>query len=571
MRAILESLRATGDPVDTLEIRRRLAESFDDPDERADVYRELGDTWRDRFDAPDRALESYERAVDTAPTPELWERIRSTAEALGDADHRYEARLALAEHADDDETTADHLFEASVLARDDLGEPERALRGFEEVYELDPSRFEAFQAIESLLQAAEDWHRLEAAYRWALDSTREREDVEDDVRAILWFKLGELRESQLDAPREAIEAYREASDLFPESPKFHEAIVSVAKSQDEDAEIAERHLRALYELDPNRIDVLKRLGRLYLKRDELDAALCHLRAHDALGGHLDERASSFLEQFETGMYNSPDRTLGADLRREYLEPASFDPNLGRVFALLFPVLHDWTSEFRSEYGLDGDDYVDLDEPLAFNNIYRDVAGTLGWDQPPDLWRHAEYRALTKAALDEPAVIAGDDLFGSGDEKRIAFATAKTLFLLERPFYLLGLRDVSDLQAFFLLALQMVRPEVEFERDEAMEEAYQTMDRAIEGDQRDQLRDAIDAATDESDEIDLQGWVEAVEDAANRAGLLFAGDLEVARMHLESETDSFSERSVETRLHELVTYSLSDDYLALRDALGISVA
>ncbi len=572
MQALLQSWRVTGDPFDALETREQLIEAFDDPEASAEAYVELGDEWRERFDRGRKALELYERAADFAPTDEVWEHIRTTAESLDDADESlYRAHLTLAERADGDEARAEHFTAAATVARDELWSPERARRALERALEIEPDRFEAFQSLVSMLEDAEDWSRLERAYRHVIDLNRQRQSPDDDLLAILWYQLGEVYRRYLDQPRDAIEVYREASTLFPDNPKFHEAIVNLVESTHTDAEVAEQHLRALYRIDASRTDVLKRLGRLYLRRESLDPALCHFRAYEALGGSLDDQEASLVERFETGMYRSPDRTLDEELRREKLYPDDLDPDVSEVFRLLFPVLFEWTSEFRSEYGLDRTDAIDLDEPLAFNNTYRDIAETLARDDIPPLWQNSEYRGLNKAALDSPSVIAGDDLFESGDEKRIAFATARVLFLLEPPFYWLGLRDVSELRAFFWLALQMVRPDVELERDEAMEDAYRLMKRKLDDDHRDRLRDAIERATDDADDVELLSWVEAVEDAADRVGLLFADDLNVARMHLQTETDTFSGRDIETRMRNLAEYSVSDDYLALREALGMAVS
>jgi tetratricopeptide (TPR) repeat protein len=492
------------------------------------------------------------------------------ARRADDPERLYDALWARAERVDDPDDSLADLRDATDLARRELDDA-LMLRALDAALEIAPGRRDILEAIASHLAERRDWERLASIYERALEDCRAIE-VEPGRRAELWFELGRLRETRLERQEAALEAYRDATELSPRSPDYHEAAAELAASSAiEDDDLAEHHWHALLELEPERIDVLNELGGLHLQSESIDAALWHYHTCEAVEGTVDERGRQLLNHFATGMYNSADGVLDDALRREHLYPSSLDLAINEVFRLLFPVLYEWTSEFRSEYGLGADDQVDLDDPLAFNNIYRDVATSLGWPEPPDLWHDPSRRGLAQGALDEPIVIAGDDLFGSGDERRIAFAVAKTLVLLEQPFYLIGIRSFADLQAFFMLALQLVHPDIEgLERDEAMADAYREMEQSIVGERRERLDEAIDAATDADDEIDLGRWYEAVEDTANRVGLLFAGELNVARTHLEEADETFSQRSVDQRFRALADYARSDDHLALREALGLSI-
>ena len=58
--------------------------------------------------------------------------------------------------------------------------------------------------------------------------------------------------------------------------------------------------------------------------------------------------------------------------------------------------------------------------------------------------------------------------------------------------------------------------------------------------------------------------------ATRAGLLLCGDLEIARKIISAEPQAPGDLSVDQKMRELVLFSVSDNYTALRSALGVAV-
>jgi hypothetical protein len=70
--------------------------------------------------------------------------------------------------------------------------------------------------------------------------------------------------------------------------------------------------------------------------------------------------------------------------------------------------------------------------------------------------------------------------------------------------------------------------------------------------------------------DVRAYMDAVELTSNRAGALLAGDLEVARRMALDEKAQVSKLKEETKLRDLTTFCMSEDWTALREALGLSV-
>jgi golgin subfamily B member 1 len=69
---------------------------------------------------------------------------------------------------------------------------------------------------------------------------------------------------------------------------------------------------------------------------------------------------------------------------------------------------------------------------------------------------------------------------------------------------------------------------------------------------------------------IKRWAQAVETTAARAGLLLAGDLNVAKKIIVGEQQIPGDLSPQERLKELMLYTVSEDHMKLRKTLGISI-
>jgi len=72
-------------------------------------------------------------------------------------------------------------------------------------------------------------------------------------------------------------------------------------------------------------------------------------------------------------------------------------------------------------------------------------------------------------------------------------------------------------------------------------------------------------------INIKRWVQATELSACRAGFLMCGDLEIAKKVLLMEPQLPGDMSPQEKLTELIVFSVSPDYFALRKALGFAIA
>ena len=576
LTGLLRVVAAVGKPGDVVEARLKLIRGLDEARARSMALVGLGDDWIEQFNDPGRALDTYEEAMTEWPENQrAISRIADVAADMGDWRRVSRAYFTLHVLSDDPEQKAEYLIESSDVARKELWEPEKALAGYRNALEWDPTRLDAFTAITSILVDARDWESLEEAYVQIITANTERDDADAQLLGVLWEKLAELYNDHLQRIDDAIFAYQQAIEYKPERIDLRRSLVELAEEREAHYEVASRQLRILMEEQPQESQWIDRLGRVYLRREQVDRAYCMFRALRAGGHSLDTKPAQFLERFDRGMAPTVDGQINPSMLKRFIFSQDMSSTLNNCYSLLKQGLKKWVGESRRKQGLGWRDDVDMSKPLAFVNFYKKIGAALGYIDLPTLWRKEDQRGLVNGALAKGGLIVGDELLGSGEERYIAFSVAKQLFLYLDPFYLATIRSRSDLKAFFLLAVALVRPETglseQFQREKTYKKAYKYLRKGIKGEDRRELERCVQELTRDGDDVDIGPWLESIEDSANRIGLLFSDSLQVARQCLEDERDSISNRSVEVRFQKLVDYSVSERYLSLRSQLGIEVA
>jgi hypothetical protein len=69
---------------------------------------------------------------------------------------------------------------------------------------------------------------------------------------------------------------------------------------------------------------------------------------------------------------------------------------------------------------------------------------------------------------------------------------------------------------------------------------------------------------------LKRWSQCVDITATRAGFLLCGDLEIAKKIIASEPQQPGDLPPQEKLKELLLFSVSEQYFALRQSLGIAI-
>jgi hypothetical protein len=89
-------------------------------------------------------------------------------------------------------------------------------------------------------------------------------------------------------------------------------------------------------------------------------------------------------------------------------------------------------------------------------------------------------------------------------------------------------------------------------------------------QVDGLRTVVRKLISEREMVDITKHFRAIEFTATRAGFVLTGDLSVAKKIIQAEPSLLDDPSPSDKMKDLLAYSVSENYLALRTALGIGV-
>jgi hypothetical protein len=88
--------------------------------------------------------------------------------------------------------------------------------------------------------------------------------------------------------------------------------------------------------------------------------------------------------------------------------------------------------------------------------------------------------------------------------------------------------------------------------------------------RESLKLVVQKWIEDGAKADLKRWIQAIEITASRAGLLLCADLEIAKKIISAEPQLPGDLPPADKMKELLIFSVSEQYFALRKMLGIAV-
>jgi hypothetical protein len=72
------------------------------------------------------------------------------------------------------------------------------------------------------------------------------------------------------------------------------------------------------------------------------------------------------------------------------------------------------------------------------------------------------------------------------------------------------------------------------------------------------------------EVNLAKWGHAVDAASQRAGFVLCGDLETAARLISAEPVTVGGPQVKDKIKEMVLFSISEEYFAVRAQMGLTI-
>jgi tetratricopeptide (TPR) repeat protein len=554
---------------------------------RAKLFEEIGDIWRERLKDVTSATGAYLEGLKIAPASRVL--LHKLLEAFTEQRQwrrAIETLDQLSALEDSPERRARFHYTAAVIARDELHDQELAVDKFNAALDDNPLTPKAFEGIDTLLTARKDWKNLARAYRRQLK--RLGPDAATEKLVDLWTRLGDICADHLGDTEAATEAYQVACELAPDDISRHEQLADLYLEAGE-----ARRAEAIHELQyllahaPDRVELYKALASLYRAEHELDKAFCVAQALVFLGAASTEERMLY-EKFRPRGFTPAPRRLTEELWQKAIIHPREDKAVGAIFASTLAALAAGTAQPVTAFGLSPDSRADLDrDPRPVSRVIKYVSGVLAIDPAPMVWLQEQGDGLRVAntvglGADRqklvPSLLVGAPVLGKADERELAFEVGKRMaYLRAERFVTLAVGTLPKLEAAFAAAVLASGARITGhdgrpfspENEEAKKLAGQ-LQKQVPGPLLEQVGELSHKLTGRLGNGLIANWRAATDLTANRVGFILANDFEVAAKAIATEGVTLSTLSVKERLRELLAYAVSEQYFAVRRHLGLHV-
>jgi tetratricopeptide (TPR) repeat protein len=556
---------------------------------RTKLLEDIGDIYRERLREVRPAIETYSAALALSPSSRsLLHKLLEAYTEQKQWRKAVEALDALAAQETSADRRARFHYTAAVIARDELRDTQLAVDKFHAALDDAPFTPKAFEGIESLLVETKDWKNLARAYRRQLKRIGSGEDVPTQVLLDLWTKLGDtcLEHGDKEA---ATEAYQIAVELAPDDIDRHEQLADLYLAAGE----VRRH-EAIIELQyllahaPDRVELFKALASLYRAEHELDKAWCVAQALVFLGAASDEEKMLY-QRFRPSKFTPAARRLTEELWQKAVIHPREDRHVGAIFSSTLGALAASTAQPIGAFGLSPDGRTDLDRdarPAA--RIVKYVASVLAIDPAPMVWLQEQGAGLRVANTVGfgaerqrlvPSLLVGAPQIDKTDERELSFEVGKRMaYLRPERFATLALGTLPKLESAFAASLLAGgarltshdgKPFVDVVGEDAKQLAG-TLRQQVPSALLDQVGELSRKLTGRVGNGLVASWRTATDLTANRVGFIVSNDLETAARMIATEGAAMSTLSVKDRLRDLLAFSVSESYFAVRRHLGLHV-
>jgi tetratricopeptide (TPR) repeat protein len=545
--------------------------------ERATLYEEMGDAYRDRFRSPVHAISCYRTAMQYDATR------RSALVKLVDLYQAHKhwsaaedglVRLAAMESAV--ERRVQLLHRAATISLDELDRPARAAQLLERALVEAPDAAQPFEAFERLLNQEKNWQALARLYQ---KSARElgNDGPGRPVKIRAMDGLAELALRFSKDPRVAIKALEAADAIDPDNGErkaLMAALYQQAGPEFHPRAIALHH--AAVAADPDRLASYKALVDLYRASGDRDRLWC-LAATMTFLRKADDELRDIYERGKLVQSKPPARRMGPDIWARVAHPDA-DPEISSLFAALGPVLAGMSAMTVQELGLRQDERVDparvpgaLGQALAAVNAAIDSPPLLVYLRPSER-RPVSVRIVRLGNDLAPALVLGAPLAMTSDPTEAILPVARALLLLAPDRIVCALETSRALARVGLeaaLSLAGLKAPSEALRAD-VERVGAQVGAVLPGATRDHIVTTARRlmAQHGGTPPDVERWCTGLELTATRVAFLLTSDLGVAARALSVEASPGQTLTSKQRLKDLIAFSISEPYFEARKALGM---
>ena len=330
--------------------------------------------------------------------------------------------------------------------------------------------------------------------------------------------------------------------------------------------------------DPRRHECYEQLRAIYMQMHEFDRAWCACNAlvyldragPEATQHHAQYKLASFAK-VRSPFYPAVWRNI-------------HDPDEDRLISAIFSLVWHGAAALRAAplkaFGLRRKHRLDVaDDDRTFCKIFHYVANAIDVVPSPEVYLQEDsptdiqFANVVWRKQFVPTVVVGRKLFHDRPEKEVLFLCARNLSMARPAHYLrVALPTMVELQVALLVAIVLIKPDFPIPPDlqPHVQAYYAAMHSHVAPRERELLATLVERLLQGNSDIDLVRWTHAVDATANRVGLILSGDLAVIDDVLRTESVAVGEPSADEKLARLLIYSVSQEYFAVREQLGLTI-
>jgi golgin subfamily B member 1 len=555
----------------------------------------LGKTAREKLNDPYLAIDAYLAAHKVSPEvldvmDALYVLYRETKQGAKAAE-MLQRMLQTDALKSDPQKGKRVWFALGEIARDELGDLDKALNAFNAALDLDWRFIEAFSALEAMLGRNKKWKTLDDNYKRML-ARFPKSDETHTARMAIWRALGDMYLNVMKAPDAAVEVYKVVAAGLPENIEVQELFAVLAQSQagyEQDAVDAWR--RSLPTTGtPGK--VASALAELAARRKDYDSAWLAAQVVSGLIGEVGAGEREILAKLTpyAKKRETAQRSLTDRLWQQHLFHPRVRGPLAELMAILFEQAAGLYKEDFLRYGIVPKRHlIDVGQGAEFHlSHFRYVSKLLGMEQiglySPFLvaTRERIAKKTTEAAADpmvgvevihtDPiGVRVGGKFFGEAGQREAYYLLGRTMALLRPELVMTARVSAERLESIIQAAISLSVDRFRFTADlRSIDTERKLLERAL----SEQARSALARVTREYVKVatpnDLRNYLEGAELTAVRAGAFVAGEIEPVKRMVMAETGTAFRVQPRSKIRDLMVFALGDDLHALRVAVGTSV-
>jgi hypothetical protein len=252
--------------------------------------------------------------------------------------------------------------------------------------------------------------------------------------------------------------------------------------------------------------------------------------------------------------------------------------IGKIFEMLTPAaIVAKTNQLKAQRQLPVLDKRFRQDPststVTFAKTFGWAAQVLGIAAPELYVRNDVLGALIAVVAPTPASVAGQTVLTGFTPQELTFIVGKHLSTYRGEHYIKNLfPTLNELKVMLFAGVKIVIPD--FATPPEMAQAVQAtaldLVKHMQPVQRESLRLVVQKWIEDGAKADLRRWMQATEITACRAGLLLCGDLDIAKKIIAMEPQLPGDELPAEKVKEMLVFSVSEQYFALRKSMGIAI-